>query len=39
MKRYVSYEIEDDVDGEPLVVIQVLDSKPIKVDFIIFDKK
>ncbi len=39
MKRYVMIKIVKDVDGEPLTVVQVLDSKPHKVDFVIFDKK
>jgi hypothetical protein len=30
---------EKDVDGMPLQVVQVLDSKPNKVDFIIYDEK
>ncbi len=39
MKRYVLIKTEKDVDGALLQVVQVLDSKPNRVDFIIFDKK
>lgn len=38
MKRYVRERVEKNADGEKLVVIEVLPSKPAKVSYIVWLK-
>ncbi len=37
-KRYVQEKIERDSDGKKLLVVKVLDSKPMNYKYIVFDE-
>lgn len=38
-KWYVIVRIERTADGEKLVIVETVESKPKKVDFVIFEEK